>query len=131
MKLILLLLLAGACQKYTPIVERIWVKFKNVKDPAYNSSLSHEEPNIIHAKEILIEERVNKLSKMIEKSLTDFHTYLKQYTTDLTRRIKRATTKGDYGFIRKPELRHSIRNVVQPPWTGHFWTKEYGLVPFD
>ena len=87
-----------------PIVERIWVKFKNVKDPAYNSSLSHEEPNIIHAKEILIEERVNKLSKMIEKSLTDFHTHMKQYTTDLTRRIKRATTKGDYGFIRKPEL---------------------------
>ena len=82
------------------------VKFKNVKDPAYNSSLSHEEPNIIHAKEILIEERVNKLSKMIEKSLTDFHTHMKQYTMDLTRRIKRATTKGDYRFIRKPELQH-------------------------
>ena len=106
MKLLLLLLLAGACQTYTPIAERIWVKFKNVKDPAYNSSLLHQEPNIIHAKEILIEERVNKLSQMIEKSLTDFHTRMKQYTTDLTRRIKRATTKGDYGFIRKPELRH-------------------------
>ena len=67
MKLILLLLLVAACQTYTPIAERIWVKFKNVKDPVYNSSLSHKEPNIIHAKEILIEERVNKLSKMIEK----------------------------------------------------------------
>ena len=104
MKLLLLLLLAGACQTYTPIAERIWVKFKHVKDPAYNSSLLHEEPNIIHAKEILIEERVNKLSKMIEKSLTDFQTHVKQYTMDLTRRIKRATTKGDYGFVRKPEL---------------------------
>ena len=82
------------------------MKFKNVKDPAYNSSLLHEAPNIIYAKEILIEERVNKVSKMIEKSLTDFQTHLKQYTTDLTRRIKRATAKRDYGFVRKPELRH-------------------------
>ena len=88
MKLLLILLLAGACQARTPIAERIWVKFKNVKDPAYNSSLLHEEPNIIKAKEILIEERVNTVSKMIEKSLTDFQTHLKQYTTDLTKRIK-------------------------------------------
>ena len=104
MKLLLILLLAGACQSYMPIAGRIWVKFKNVKDPAYNSSLLHEAPNIIYAKEILIEERVNKLSKMIGKSLTDFQTHLKQYTTDLTRRIKRATAKRDYGFVRKPEL---------------------------
>ena len=86
--------------------ERSWVKFKNVKDPAYNSSLLHEAPNIIYAKEILIEERVNKVSKMIEKSLTDFQKHLKQYTMDLTTRIKRATAKRDYGFVRKPELRH-------------------------
>ena len=104
MKLLLLLLLAGTCQTHTPIGERIWVKFKNVKDSAYNSSLLHEEPNIIHAKEILIEERVSKLSQMIEKSLTDFQTHVKQYTMDLTRRIKRASMKGDYGFVRKPEL---------------------------
>ena len=25
----------------------------------------------------------------------------------------------------------SIRNVVQSSWTGHFWTKEYGLIPFN
>ena len=25
----------------------------------------------------------------------------------------------------------SIRNVVQPPWTGHFRTEEYGLVPVN
>ena len=106
MKLLLILLLAGACQSYTPIAERSWVKFKNVKDPAYNSSLLHEAPNIIYAKEILIEERVNQVSKMIEKSLTDFQTYLKQYTTDLTTRIKRATVTRAYGFVRKPELRH-------------------------
>ena len=109
MKLLLILLLAGACQTYTPIAERIWVKFKNVKDPAYNSSLLHEAPNIIYAKEILIEERVNKLSEMIGKSLTDFQTHLEQYTTDLTRRIKRAPAKRDYEFVRKPELRHQYR----------------------
>ena len=106
MKLLILLLLAGACQTYTPIAERNWVKFKHVKDSAYNSSLLYATPNIIHAKEILIEERVNKLSKIIEKSFTDFQTHMKQYTTDLTRRIRRATMKGDYGFVKKPELRH-------------------------
>ena len=56
MKLLLILLLAGTCQAHTPIAERIWVKFKNVKDPAYNSSLLHEAPNIIKAKEILIQD---------------------------------------------------------------------------
>ena len=88
MKLLLLLLLAGACQTYTPIAERSWVKFRKVKDPAYNSSPLHGEPNIIHAKEILIEERMNRILTMIRNSLTDFQTHLKQYTTDLTKRIK-------------------------------------------
>ena len=106
MKLLLLLLLAGACLAYTPINERGWVKFKNVQVPTYNSSLLHEAPNIIYAKEILIEERLNQVSKMIDKSLQDFHTQMKRYTTDLTKRMKRATANRDYGFVRKPELRH-------------------------
>ena len=66
----------------------------------------HEAPNIIYAKEILIEERLNQVSKMIDKSLQDFHTQMKRYTTDLTKRMKRATANRDYGFVRKPELRH-------------------------
>ena len=106
MKLLLLLLLAGACQTYTPIEERSWVKFRKVKHPAYKSSPLQGEPNIIHAKEILIEERINKISTMIRNSLTDFQAHLKQYTKELTERIERATTKADYGFVRKPELRH-------------------------
>ena len=106
MKSLLLLLLVGACLAYTPITERSWVKFKNVPVPAYNSSLLHEAPNIIYAKEILIEERLNEVSKMIDKSLQDFHANMKRYTTDLTKRMKRATAKRDYGFVRKPELRH-------------------------
>ena len=101
------------------------------QSPAYNSSLLHEAPNIIYAKEILIEERLNEVSKMIDKSLQDFHTNMKRYTTDLMKRMKRATAKRDYGFVRKTRAPTSIRNVVQPPWTGHFWIEEYGLVPVN
>ena len=130
MKLLLFLLLVGTCLAYTPITERSWVKFKNVQVPTYNCSLLREAPNIIYAKEILIEERLNQVSKMIDKSLQDFHTQMKRYTTDLTKRMKRATPNRLW--IRK-ETRAptSIRNVVQPPWTGHFWIKEYGLVPVN
>ena len=88
MKLLLLLLLAGACQTYTPIAERSWVKFRKVKCPTYESSPLHGEPDIIHATDILIEERISKLSTMIRKSISDFHAQLKQYTTELTERIK-------------------------------------------
>ena len=53
MQLIILLLLAGACQTYTPIAERSWVKFRKVQCPTYKSSPLHSEPNIIHATDIL------------------------------------------------------------------------------
>ena len=88
MKLILLLLLAGVCKPYTPIAERNWVKFQKVKCPTYNSSPLYGEPNIIHATDILIEERLDKISTMISKSISDFHAQLTQYTTELTKRIK-------------------------------------------
>ena len=106
MKPLLLFLLAGACLAYMPITERSWVNFKNVQVPTYNSSLLRKAPNNIYAKEILIEERLNQVSRMIDKSLQDFNTHLKRYTTDLTKRMKRATANRDYGFVRKPELRH-------------------------
>ena len=70
MKLLLLLLLAGACQRYMPIAERSWVKFRKVKYPTYKSSPLHGEPDIVHATDILIEERMNKISTMIEKSIS-------------------------------------------------------------
>ena len=131
MKSLLLLLLVGACLAYTPITERSWVNFKNIPVPTYNSSLLHEAPNIIYAKEILIEERLNEVSKMIDKSLQDFHTNMKRYTTDLTKRMKRATAKKRLWIRKETRAPTSIRNVVQPPWTGHFWIKEYGLVPVN
>ena len=104
MKLVLLMLLAVACQAYTPIAEQSWVKFRKVKDPTYKNPPLHGEPDIIRATDILIEERISKLSLMMRKSVSDFHAQMKQYTTELTERIKRATTKADYGFVRKPEL---------------------------
>ena len=106
MKPILIILLAVACQAYKPITERSWVKFRKVKFPTYESSPLHGEPDIIRATDILIEERITKLSTMVQKSVSDFHSQLKQYTTEVTERIKRATTKAEYGFVRKPELRH-------------------------
>ena len=87
MKLLLLLLLAGACLTHTQIAERSWVKFRKVQHPTYESSPLHGEPDIIHATDILIEERLNKISKMVSKSVSDFHAQLKQYTTELTERI--------------------------------------------
>ena len=88
MKLLLIILLAVGCQAYTPITERSWVKFRKVKDPTYETVPLHGEPNIIHATDILIEERISTLSTMIRKSVSDFHAQMKQYTTALTERIK-------------------------------------------
>ena len=106
MKAIFIILLAVACQAHTPITEQSWVKFRKEKYPTYASSPQHGEPDVIHATDILIEQRISKISTMVRKSVSDFHTELKQYTTELTERIKRATAKADYGFVRKPELRH-------------------------
>ena len=81
MKLLLIILLAVECQAYTPITERSWVKFCKVRDPTYESSPLHGEPDIIRATDILIEERISKISTMVRKSVSDFHTQMKRYTT--------------------------------------------------
>ena len=80
------------------------MKFSKVKVPTYEKIPLHGEPDIIHAMDILIEERINTLSTMVRKSVRDFHAQMKKYTTELTNRIKQATTKADDGFVRKPEL---------------------------
>ena len=105
MKLLLVILLAVACNAYTPITERSWVKFRKVKDPTYETVPLHGEPDIIHATHILIEERISTLSMTVRKSIRDFQSQMKKYTADITERIKRATkSTEDYGFVRKPEL---------------------------
>ena len=69
MKLLLAILLVVVCQAYTPIKERSWVKFRKVKDLTYKTIPLHGEPNIIHAKQILIEERISALSTLVRKSV--------------------------------------------------------------
>ena len=72
------ILLAVACQAYTPITERSWVKFHKVKDPTYETIPLHGEPDIIHATHILIEERISTLSMMVRKSIRDFQSQMKR-----------------------------------------------------
>ena len=105
MKLLPVILLAVACQAYTPITEQSWVKFCKVKDPTYETIPLHGEPDIIHATHILIEERISTLSMLVQKSVRDFQNQMKKYTADVTKCVKRATmSTADYGFVRKPEL---------------------------
>ena len=104
MKILPIILLAIVCQAYTPITERSWVKFCKVEEPTYEKIPLYGEPDIIHATDILIEERISTLSTMVRKSVHDFHAEMKKYTTELTEQIKRATTKADYGFVKKLEL---------------------------
>ena len=73
MKVLLIILLAVVCQAYTPITEQSWVKFRKVKHPTYGNAPLHGEPDIIHAMDILIEERISTLSTMMQKSIRDFH----------------------------------------------------------
>ena len=88
MKFLPVILLAVACQAYTPITERSWVKFRIVKDPTYETVPLHGEPDIIHATHILIEERISMLSTMVRKSVRDFQSQMKKYTADITEHIK-------------------------------------------
>ena len=63
--------------------------------------------NIIRAKRINLEERINTVATLVQKSIQDFQKHMQKYTTDITGRIKRATqVTREYGFVRKPELWH-------------------------
>ena len=88
MKLFLALLLVAASYAYTPINKRSWITFRKVKDPTYNTAPIHEEPNIIHATHIDIEEWISALSTLVWKSLRGFHEHMKKYTAEVTKRVK-------------------------------------------
>ena len=108
MKLVLALLLFAASYDYTPISERSWLTFTKIKkDPTYDMVPMHEVPNIIHATHIDIEEWITALATMVRKSIQEFQEHMRKYTAEVTKRVKRAAqATQDYGFIRKPELRH-------------------------
>ena len=93
MKVLLIVLLAVVCQAYTPITERSWVKFHKVKDPTYKNAPLHGEPDIIHATDILIEERISTLSTMVRKSVRDFHAQCKNTQQNLQNELKELPQK--------------------------------------
>ena len=62
MKLLLIILLAVACQAYTPIAEQSWVKFHKVKDPTYETIPLHGEA--IHI--TVCNQYKNKYIKLLE-----------------------------------------------------------------
>ena len=107
MKLVLALLLVVASYAYTPISERSLLKFTKVKDPNYDTVSIHEMPNIIQATHIDIEERIDALATMVRKSVREFQDHMNRYTAEVSKCVKwAAQATKDYGFIRKPELRH-------------------------
>ena len=76
-----------------PIAERSWVKFRKVEDLTYKSSPLHGEPDIIRATDILIEDRISKISTMMRKSVIDFHAQMKQYQQNLQRELNEPLQK--------------------------------------
>ena len=72
MKFLLIIVLAVACQAYTPIAERSWVKFRKVNDPMYDSVPLHGEPDIIHATDILIEKKSAHYQRWLENPYMTF-----------------------------------------------------------
>ena len=84
MKLILVISLVVVCHAYTPINNQSWVNFRKVKELKYENAPVNGEPNIIHAKHILIEEWISTLSTLVRKSLWDFQEQMKKYATDIT-----------------------------------------------
>ena len=102
-----LLLLAVSCYAYPPIKQRSWVKFKDVPTPTYSDIPKAEAYSILKATTIEIKDRPNVLSKTVQKTARDFQKHLESYAKTVQKRLKRASNANtDYGFVRKPELRH-------------------------
>ena len=127
MKFLIAILLATLCHGHTPINKQSWVHFRKVKEPTYETAPANGEPNIIHAKHILIEERISPLSVLVQKSLRAFQEQMKKYAADVATRVKQATqATGDYGFVRKPEIRHQYRMLF-----NHHGQVIFGLKNMD
>ena len=88
MKFSLTFLLVAACTAYTPIREQTWLRFAKVKEPTYDTKMVHEQPNIIQATHINIEERINTLATMVEKSVHEFQDHIKKYTAEVAKRVR-------------------------------------------
>ena len=75
------------CKCPEPLL-RVYMKFHKVKDLTYETIPLHGEPDIIHAKHIMIEERISALSTLVRKSVRDFPNQMKKYAADVTEHAK-------------------------------------------
>ena len=107
MSLIPLILLAVACSANQPIPKRSWIKFKDVHTPTYTDIPMAENFNILNATIIEVKEDPGIMSTMIHKSTKDLKEHIDSHIESIKKRYKReAAANAEYGFVRKPELRH-------------------------
>ena len=106
-------LLVVAVYAYTPISEQSWLKFTKVKEPTYETVSLHKMPNIIQGTHINIEEQITALATMVWKSVREFQDHMRKYIAEVTKHVKwAAQATQDYGFVRKPELRHQYGMLI-------------------
>ena len=91
------------CNKH--ILDRKWIKFKNITDINYDKypEKSHE---LIQVDEIEVEPAVNDIIQQMEDDIVQFGEHMHRYATDLENRMKRETKKRLLKMPKKPELRH-------------------------
>ena len=78
-----------------------------MKAPEYDSNNMRDSYSVLNATTIDIQERPSVLSHMIHKTAKEFQKHLNAYVKTIKKRIKCSNNANtDYGFVRKPELRH-------------------------
>ena len=107
MSLLPLILLVVSGNAYQPIEKRSWIKFKDVKTPEYGDIPMAENYNILNATIIELKEDPDMMATMIHKSTKELQRHIDSHIDSIEKRFKReAAANADYGFVRKPELRH-------------------------
>ena len=93
---------------YQPIEKRSWIKFKDIKIPEYGNIPMAENYNVLNATIIeLKEDPDTTTTTRIHKSTRELQRHIDSHTESIEKRFKReAAANADYGFVRKPELRH-------------------------
>ena len=77
MKLIPFILLVATTVAHHPMNKQRWITFTQSKVLTYEAIPKPEDFTIINATSILIEQKVNTLATMVQKSLRQFQKHLK------------------------------------------------------
>ena len=78
MKLIPFILLVTTTVAHQPINKRRWITFTQSKVPTYDAIPKPEDFNILNATSIPIEQKVNTVATMVQKSLRQFQKTLEK-----------------------------------------------------